>query len=61
MRAGCLQVYTGLPLMIALGQVFASDVAFQLAVINLLFNLVPGTLIFPFVGLATRLAFWGFG
>jgi phosphate:Na+ symporter len=50
-----VEVYSGLPLMLALGQVFASDVAFQLAVINLLFNLVPGLIIFPFVGLATRL------
>jgi phosphate:Na+ symporter len=45
-----VEVYTGIPLMLAVGQAFASEAAFQLAIINLLFNVVPGVIVFPFVG-----------
>jgi phosphate:Na+ symporter len=50
-----LEVYAGIPLMIALGETFSADQAFQLAIINLLFNVVPGVVIFPCVGLVARL------
>jgi phosphate:Na+ symporter len=50
-----IEVLTDTPLMLALGARFASDVAFQLALINLLFNVVPGVVIFPLVGPVTRL------
>jgi phosphate:Na+ symporter len=50
-----IEVYTGMPLMIALGAAFSSDPTFQLALINLLFNVVPGVIIFPLVGMVARL------
>ena len=49
-----LEVYADIPLMLALGAAFADDAAFQLALINLLFNVVPGVVVFPLVGVITK-------
>ena len=49
-----IEVYADVPLMIALGAAFADDAAFQLALINLLFNVVPGVVVFPFVPIIAK-------
>ncbi len=49
-----IEVYTGMPLMLALGAAFADNAAFQLALINLLFNVVPGIVVFPLVPMISR-------
>lgn len=43
------ELYTDLPLMLAFGGVVTEDPAFQLAFINLMFNVVPGIVVFPLV------------
>jgi phosphate:Na+ symporter len=50
-----LEMLFGMPLMLALAREVTPDAALQLALINLLFNLVPGIIVFPLVGPITRL------
>lgn len=50
-----LEVYAEVPLMLALVAQMSSDTAMQLALVNLLFNVVPGVLVFPLVGPITML------
>ena len=50
-----LEIYAEVPFIMAFAASLTDDVAMQLAWINLLFNVVPGVVLFPFVGLITGL------
>jgi Na/Pi-cotransporter len=50
-----LEVFADVPLMITLASNMSSNVSMQLALVNLLFNVVPGVIAFPFVNLWVRL------